>query len=734
MSEELYKDFDYQPIIDLSREFYGSQIPKGLNEEEEKEFLYNKARSVDETLPEYKKIVVSQDDYPSDPDTIDTSPETVNSIFNAMDDISGEQMAFLSLSQLRGLTPKQLEKHMDSQPLNREALGEIYSEKKDKNVVLEQLYGPTSKSGKIGSLMEGFVNEDSWMYLDKAKPGWKDAIKVGLNTAIPAMHYSIANGKDIYEVDMEKYNPTALQTLTQHIASMSDPISVLSFFGSYAQAGKFGRWAWQGLKDKVPSIFNKWHQKAFGNYVVKSVPKSKAGNSIKKKVSDFVMGEGSDNLIFGTAGFGGSAAAMAGIHSASNQRMNRGKYQGSNGTIKSWDVLNDSWNAFKDGTTTGFLVTGVGQSLATANIWGNASWKMGEKNLKTLTARLLGNPASKLGIEGTIFTAMPIALDDDVRKSYYDKDGNFKWKTFAVNHLVADGTILWFWGINKYAMPKTQYKYNKAKDWHTKKDAKIEGIPAPKDINFGKEIKKIQKELVTDIKHENNKLIDKNYRTNEQNMLQESIGNIKGELGLKTPFDFFDKDINIETALIETVDGLKGIREVVDNTVKILDKAGIKNKDGEYTGVDVSKLTEDDVGYLTYITPTAANAYQGYRLQNFETDSGRQEYIERYERENKVKLSDDQKKAVLKAQENRIKRYDILKKDLNDSLLEGFGKQEQMSKEKKSELDFDKKDVILVDEGGNPLTGEIISIDKQSANQGIEAGELKSVSDAKKKV
>ena len=179
------------------------------------------------------------------------------------------------------------------------------------------------------------------------------------------------------------------------------------------------------------------------------------------KVSDFVMGEGSDNLIFGTAGFGGSAAAMAGIHSASNQRMNRGKYQGSNGTIKSWDVLNDSWNAFKDGTTTGFLVTGVGQSLATANIWGNASWKMGEKNLKTLTARLLGNPASKLGIEGTIFTAMPIALDDEVRKSYYDKDGNFKWKTFAVNNLVADGTILWFWGINKYAMPKTQYKYNK---------------------------------------------------------------------------------------------------------------------------------------------------------------------------------------------------------------------------------------------------------------------------------
>ena len=357
---------------------------------------------------------------------------------------------------------------------------------------------------------------------------------------------------------------------------------------------------------------------------------------------------------------------------------------------------------------------------------------MGEKNLKTMTARILGNPASRLGIEGTIFTTMPIALDDEVRKSYYDESGNFKWKQFAVNHLVADGTILWFWGINKYAMPKTQYKYNKAKDWHTKKDAKIEGLPAPKNMNFGKEIVKLQKNVVSDLKYENNKLIDKNYRTKEQVMLKESIDNVKGELGLNTPFDFFDKDINIETQLIETVDGLKGIREVFDNTVKILDKAGIKNKEGEYTSVDVSKLTEDDVSNLTYITPTATNAYQGYRLENFEKDSGKQEYLDRYEKENKVKLSDVQKKAVLKAQENRIKRYDVLKKDFNDMLLQGPGKQEQLPKQKSSELDLKKKDVILVDEKGNALTNEIISIDSESANQGIKEGQLKSVSDAKK--
>lgn len=98
--------------------------------------------------------------------------------------------------------------------------------------------------------MEGFVNEDSWMYLDKAKPGWKDAIKVGLNTAIPAMHYSIANGKDIYEVDMEKYNPTALQTLTQHIASMSDPISVLSFLAHMHKQESLGGGHGKGLKTK----------------------------------------------------------------------------------------------------------------------------------------------------------------------------------------------------------------------------------------------------------------------------------------------------------------------------------------------------------------------------------------------------------------------------------------------------------------------------------------------------
>tara|TARA_R100000808_G_scaffold7970_1_gene22832 strand:+ start:2547 stop:9641 length:7095 start_codon:yes stop_codon:yes gene_type:complete len=731
MSEELYKDFDYQPIIDISREFYGNQIPKGFNEEQQKEFLYNKARSVDSTLPEYKHVKTTLDDYPSDSSQVDTSLNTVNSIFNAMDDISNEQVSYLNLAKSKNISPQKLSEELKSKPF-KEIQELNLNPPPFPSPILMNTADYVEQTGKVGSIFESLVDPDSWTYLDKAKhKGLKDAIKVGLNQSIPAMHYNIKSGKDIYDVNMEEYNPNAIQIIAENMASMSDPLSILSFFGSYGLGGKFGAKAWRGLKT-MPSTINRWIQKSTGSYTVKSIPKSKSGNSIKKKVLDYVAGEGSDKLAFGISGFGGASAVVGAINSASQQRMNRGKYSTNNGTINPWDTMNDSWKSFKDGATTGFLLTGTGQALGVANIWGNASWKMGQKNLKTLSARILGSTPSQLGIQGTIFTTMPIALDDEVRKSYYDKDGNFMWKKYAVNNLVSYPVIGMFWGINKLFIPKTQYKYNNDPNWHTKKGAKIEGLPAPRNINFGTEIRRIQSNIVSDIKYENNKLIDKNYRSAESNMLQESMNNIKGELGLKTPFEFFDKDLSIETELIETVDGLKELRNIVDNTVKILDKAGIKNNNGEYTGVEIDKLTENDIAYLTYITPTGLNAYQGYRLKNFETDEGKQEYIKRYEKENNTTLSDIQRKAVLKAQESRIKRYDILKSDINKTLLEGISPQEQIKKDKSSELDLKNKDVILVDENGKALNGNIISIDKESAEQGIEKGELKSVVDAKK--
>ena len=109
-------------------------------------------------------------------------------------------------------------------------------------------------------------------------------------------------------------------------------------------------------------------------------------------------------------------------------------------------------------------------------------------------------------------------------------------------------------------------------------------------------------------------------------------------MGLKTPFEFFERDINKNTELIETVKGLKSVREIADNTHKILEKAGIKNDEGEYVDVDVSKLTDDDKFYLFNVTPTGLNAYQGYRLKYYESENGKEEYIQRYEIEKREKL------------------------------------------------------------------------------------------------
>ena len=207
MSEQLYKDFNYQPIIDISREFYGNEVPKGFDKEQEKEFLYNKARSIDSTLPEYKYIKTPSDDYPSDSSQVDTSLDTVNNIFNIMDDIADEQISYLTLANSKNISPQKLSEELKSKP---------FKEIKELNLnpppfpspILMNSADYVEQTGKVGSIFENLVDPDSWMYLDKTKhKGLKDAIKVGLNQTIPAMHYNIKSGKDIYDVDMEEYNP-----------------------------------------------------------------------------------------------------------------------------------------------------------------------------------------------------------------------------------------------------------------------------------------------------------------------------------------------------------------------------------------------------------------------------------------------------------------------------------------------------------------------------------------------
>ena len=125
------------------------------------------------------KVVELKDNYPSDPDSIDTSPNTINTLFHAIDDATREQMAFLSLAELKNLSPQELEEHLSSQPIRKDVtdayseeikvIPEIRQAKRRLGETPEGL-GPTVETGVIGSLFEGLVNEDSWMYLSKAKP------------------------------------------------------------------------------------------------------------------------------------------------------------------------------------------------------------------------------------------------------------------------------------------------------------------------------------------------------------------------------------------------------------------------------------------------------------------------------------------------------------------------------------------------------------------------------------
>ena len=47
MSEELYKNFDFQAISDLGRENYYNELPKNLTDSDAEEWYYNKIKVFD---------------------------------------------------------------------------------------------------------------------------------------------------------------------------------------------------------------------------------------------------------------------------------------------------------------------------------------------------------------------------------------------------------------------------------------------------------------------------------------------------------------------------------------------------------------------------------------------------------------------------------------------------------------------------------------------------------------
>lgn len=713
MSANLSENFDLQKILDISNKYYSDSIPDGTPEYEKNKLLYNYMKDIKPELPAYEEIAPPPlEPYNPNPESIDTSSQNVNHLYDVMEDITLQQTELINKNSTEINQEPRLELGRVGDPL-----GELTA----------------SKTKKVGSFLEGLVDTNNYVY-DlfpglKKYDGIRESIKQGLNQTLPAKQYEIQTGKSLYEVDDSKYNDTFMEDVAASIASFSDPASVLSFFTGYGLAGRFTTYGFRGLKNLSSKIPN-WIAKARYGHVVKTIPKTKSNPTLQKKLFDYLQGEGAERLAFGTGGFAGTGFALGAINSTADQRMKRGKYQNGDGSIKTWDTLIDSWKSGRDMAATGLLTTGIGQAMGVGHIWANAKWRMGQKNLATFTSRALTSEPAKLGVQGLIYQTMPMALDKDIRAMYYDDKGDFDYKKFAVDTMAKYPSMALMWGINKAFIPKTQYKYRNDPNWHKSKNATIEGLPAPRDINFPKALNNMRRSIVQDIKYQNNKLIDKNFGTTETKLMNKSMANVKADLGINTPFEFFDKDINTQTSLIETIDGLKDVSTILNNTIKILDKAGVKNKDGDFTKIEMNKLSDDDIAYLTYVTPLGYNGYQGYRSQQIETKNGRDEYIQRYEKENNVKLSEQQREVVLLAQQKTIDKFDMIKQDMAQSLLQGYGKNEVEKQDVKSELHRPTEDVIIL-EAGKPMNNEVITIDKESAQQGIDAGELKSASVAK---
>ena len=587
----------------------------------------------------------------------------------------------------------------------------------------------------------------------------KQSIMVGLNNSIPGLHYAIESGKEMHDINYEDYDPGFLGHLTEFGASMSDPISVGSFFIPYMAGGKLTAHAYKksvGAYHKYfyqGSSLQKWFANANGRYMMNKISYGTVANGVKKDIKKLMASDELYSFIYNLGGFGTMRATFAGLNSRKNQKMNLGKYEGSNGTINYWDTVNDSWEGWKEGAAMSAVLQGSHMLFGRGHLWQSKQFPAQSWSSIAKKAAL---KSAELGVSGGIMTTVPLMLNEDIKKQYYDDDGNFDYGKWSADTLVNTGIYSLFWGIRNFDLkslrPKKpeldiyKGKYEPSKGDFTG-DSKVDmsnividsknsnSMIIPRNRNLPNFLNTIKSDIIHDIKHENLKVLDVDYSGNEENnLINISLENVSKEMGPETPFEFFDESLNIDAGQVDTVRGLKSIQAIVNDAIEIQNKAAITDDDGNIMGVDTSKLTVEDANYLLYVVPSALSSYQGYTLKYHETDEGRQEYIKRYELEknNGKPLTDEQRKIVLKALDMRVKRFDIIKKDFNSALLHGDTKGEQIISDNKSSLSEDMWEVVNIDSEGNPVTGDILYMNKEEAIEGINQGKLIKKSDAEK--
>ena len=621
---------------------------------------------------------------------------------------------------------------------------------------------------------------DEWLNKNSRTPDWiKTPIKIGINNTVPGISYAIDRGEEIY-TDIPEYEYTTqggglerageslFTGLLTFTASMSDPVSIGSMFVPYALGGRIALGTTsQGIKTFqkaystfAPSKLQTWFNHANSNHILTNMPRfmhGTQGYKIKTGIQNLITSKGFQRTIYDIGGFSTLGAYHGTLHSRKNQRLNLGKYADNNGTINGWDTFNDAWRGYLNGASMALLFRGSSHLFGRSNMLQNSYFKKG--TLKSKIANYT-TKVGELGTGGAILTTVPMAFDKDVRQQYYDADGNFDLAKLAADTMINTGILTLFWGIRNFDVksfrakekglvhiPVVTYKfkpYTGGKfSGNSKRDVRNivvkatdnNAITVPSNRSFPKFLNEIKLGLTVDGEYEKNKLTNKNHYSNDgKNTLKNSLANVEKELGPESGFEFFDEISKIDAGEIETVRGLKSIKAIVDETIKILDKGAIKDRNGNIIGIDGANITASDQNFLLYVTPTAVKAYQGYIMQYNDTDAGKAEYIKRFEMEknNGKKISPAMEKTVLRALEMRLNRFDLISRDFNSMLQYGDTKAEQpvVNPENKSSLAPEYMEVVLV-ENGKPITGDILSVEKDQALKGIEEGKFIKKSDAK---
>tara|TARA_R110002110_G_scaffold1080_4_gene4364 strand:- start:5535 stop:12839 length:7305 start_codon:yes stop_codon:yes gene_type:complete len=744
--------FQIDDVVNLMKENHS--LPRDFTGNEE-EYYWNLAseKHPDLNLQSYNDVSFQPfEDYTGDYSKVDLTFDGVMDVFKRSDQFASDTLNKMKTKNAYGL----------SLNMSSEEEAEEYREslQKKQGGSREDILGDMEKyqSGQQKyerPLFEGLLDPESWMYVENE--GYRNQIVSGINNSMTGwlknyhegenLHPSWSQNKTIrfggfettesYDPQEASFGEKAVGMITQ----FSDPISLLSMGviakTSMTLSNPIAKTLWN-------KTIEKWTSGATTQFIKKAIPQSTAGTYIKDEAVKWTAGFG---LKMAQGGF--SLANITGsfgmMQSLAHQRMNVGKYAKNNGTINYTDTLNDTWKEYWKGGIVGALTTGVGLRLGITGLSANKELQMGVKNWSTFTKKFLGSKPTQIAGQATALTTAPMLLDKESRKRYYNSDGDFLYGTYATDVLFATGAIYAYWGLDAATARRPMKSYTNnpfvfqagKKPPFGMKPVIHKGINKNKN-NMANHIKNMKKDIVNDIKYETNKNLD--VELNKPNV-SKSIKNIKADLksqNIEIPFEFFEKDVGLQTDNIETIQGLKSINDGLNQHLAILNKAGIKNDKGDYIGIDLSKITPEDSEFLLFVTPTLANAYQGYRISNYESDEAKNSYIERYEKTNNdgKKLTDEQRKYVLMAQENKINEYDLIKHDTNSWVTNGHTKSEQVIQNNPSILNIESQkteDIIVVDEKGIPVDNTILTISKDDAKKGIEQGTFITVNEAKEK-